>query len=455
MRIIILGAGETGYHLARRLAYEKQEVIIVDRDQDRISLVEETLDVQTLVGGGSSPTVLRQSGIETASMFVAVTDSDEVNLVACFVGGKLNRSMKKVARLRHEDYCDLPEILDEHHLGVDLVISPEVEAVKKLMNVLEIPGAIDVIDFAEGRVKLVGIRLPADSPLVGKPLVRLREEYPDRKLFIPAILRESEVLIPKGNDVLHANDAIYLMAPVEFVQMAIEIAGGAAKKPKKFFLVGGTTVGLKIAQELERRGFSQITLIEADPVKCQEMAAVLDHTLVLNSETLDEPFLRGEGVGEADVFMAVTDDDEHNALVALLAKRVGAARVAALTNKVDYHRLLSAVGIDIVINPRLTAASRILQYIRKGKVISVSMLPGEEVEAMEFEAMETSRLVGKPLRKLKFPKGAILGGVERAGYFFIPDGDTRIEPGDRTVFFANRDAVANIEKLVTVGLSYF
>jgi trk system potassium uptake protein TrkA len=323
------------------------------------------------------------------------------------------------------------------------------------MNVLEIPVATDVIDFAEGRVKLVGIQLRLDSPLVGKPLAKLREEYPDRKLFIPAILRESEVLIPKGNDVLQANDAIYLMAPIESLQSAMEIAGGAAKGPKKFFMVGGSTVGLKIAQELEGRGFSQLTLIEADPVRCEEIAAMLDHTLVLNSDTVDEPFLRGEGVAESDVFMAVTDDDEHNALVALLAKRVGASRVAALTNKVDYHRLLSAVGIDIVVNPRLTAASRILQYIRKGKVISVSMLPGEEVEALEFEAMETSRLVGKPLRKLKFPKGAILGGVERAGVFFIPDGDTRIEPGDRTVFFAKKDAVSNIEKLVTVGLSYF
>lgn len=455
MRIIILGAGETGYHLARRLSYEKQEVIVVDRDPEKISRVEETLDVQGLVGAGSSPTILRKSGIEVASMFVAVTDSDEVNLVACFVGGQLNRFMKKVARLRHEDYCDLPEILDQDHLGVDLVISPEVEAVKRLMNALEIPAATDVIDFAEGRVRLVGLRLHRDSPLIGKTLISLRDQYPDRRLFIPVILRESEVLIPKGSDVLQLDDAIYLMAHVESLPKAMEIFGVTPKKPKTFFIVGGSTVGVRIAQELERKGFSKVTLIEADPAKCEEIAAVLDHTLVLNSETVDEPFLRGEGVGDSDVFMAVTDDDEQNALVALLAKRVGAARVAALTNKVDYHRLLSAVGIDMVINPRLTAASGILQYIRKGKVISVSMLPGEEVEALEFEAMETSRLVGKPLRKLSFPEGAILGGVERAGDFFIPDGDTRIEAGDRTVFFAKQEAVPRIEKLVTVGLRFF
>lgn len=455
MSVVIIGAGQMGYHLARRLSYEKRDVVLIDRSPDRVNSVQENLDVKALVGRGASPAVLREAGIEKATILIAVTDSDEVNLMACYVAGTLNGFVTKVARLREEDFSEFPEILDKDHLDLDLVISPENEAVTKLMQVLEVPAATDVIEFAEGRIKLFGIQLREDSPFVGNSMIELRQRFPDDRLLIPAIFRNSEVIIPRGHDVLQTHDTIYVIAPTEDVPRLIEISGTKHKPMKSFMILGGTATAVKVAKELEKRGASKIRLVEPNAARCEEIASELDYTMVLKGESVDEEFLRSEGVRETDAFLALTDDDEDNALTALLAKRMGADRVAALTNKLGYHRLVSAIGVDVAINPRLAGASRILQYIRRGKIISVSMLPGEGVEAIEFEAMETSQLVGTPLRKVRFPAGAILGAVERRRQFFIPHGETVVEPGDRVIVFVRREVIPKVEKLLTVRLDYF
>ena len=444
-----------GYHLARRLSYEKRHVTVIDRSADRVNYLHENLDVKAVVGRGSSPAVLREARIEKASILIAVTDSDEVNLMACYVGGALNGFMTKVARLRQEDFSEFPQILDKNHLNLDLVISPENEAVKKLIQVLEAPGATDVIEFAEGRIRLFGVKLQRDSPLVGKSMIDIQKEFPDDRLLIPVIFRDSDVTIPKGRDVLRNDDTIYIIAPTEDVPRLIQASGMKDKPMKSFMILGGSATAVKVARELEKRGAHTIRLMEHDAARCEEIASELDYAMVLKCDAVDEEFLRSEGVKDTDVFLALTDDDEINALTALLAKRMGADRVAALTNKLEYHRLVSAIGVDIAINPRLAGASRILQYIRKGRVISVSMLPGEGVEAIEFEAMETSQLVGKPLKRTRFPAGAILGAVERNRQFFIPHGETVVEPGDRVIVFVRREAIPKMEKLVTVRLDYF
>lgn len=455
MSIIIVGAGEMGYHLARRLSLEKQDVVVIDRDPNKVKLIHETLDVQALVGRGSSPSVLKQAGIGKAGILVAVTDSDEVNLVACFVAAFFNQFMTKVARLRQDDYQELSQIADTTQLGVDLIISPENEAVNKLIKVLKIPHATDVIDFAEGRIKLFGIPLSDRSPLVGYSLLDLRGRYPDDKLLVPAIFRDSEVIIPRGSDILKPGDTIYIIAPQDAVLRLVQVSGLTGAPPKNYMILGGTPIGVRVAQELEKQGADQIRLVEEDRETCEEIAGVLDYTMVLRADSVDEDFLRSEGIGQIDAFLALTDHDEDNALTALLAKKMGVPRVGALTNKVEYHRLLSAIGVDVVVNPRLEGASRILRFIRKGKVFAVSMLPGEGVEAIEFQALETSKLVGKPLKKARFPSGAILGAVERDRDFFIPDGDTVVQPGDRIIVFARREAVPKVERLVTVSPDYF
>ncbi len=455
MSIVIVGAGEMGYHLARRLSYERQDVVVVEKNAAKVNFVHETLDVQTIQGRGSSPAVLKRAGIDKAGVLVAVTDSDEVNLVACFVAHQFNKFMKKVARLRQEDYLEVTGMSEQNHLGVDLFISPEHEAVTKLIKVLKVPSATDVIDFAEGRIKLFGIQLKPDSPLVGLSLMAVRERYPDDRILIPAIFRDSEAIIPHGQDVLKARDTVYVITGIASIPRVMEMSGLQGASPKSFMILGGTDVGVRIAMELETQGVSQIRLVESDLAKCEEIASQLDYTMVLRTDSVDEDFLRSEGIYEIDAFLAMTEDDEHNALTALLAKRMGVERVAALTNKLEYHRLLSVVGVDVVVNPRLEGASRILQYIRKGKVMSVSMLPGEGVEVIEFEAMETSQLVGKPLRKVKFPSGAILGAVERGRDFLIPDGNSVIQPGDRIIVFARREAIPKVEKLISVSPNFF
>lgn len=444
-----------GFHLARRLSTENQDVVLVDRREERIQWVQDNLDVRAVHGRGSSPAALKEAGIENASLLIAVTDSDEANLMACYVGGMLNRVMRKVARVREDEYSSMGEILDDRHLGVDLAINPEEETVKKLLRVLAIPAATDAMDFAEERIKLFGIRLNSDSPLSGMTLMELRASYPKDKFLIPAIFRESEALIPRGGDTLKAEDTIYLMAEADSVPRLLELCRLRAKPLKRFMIYGGANIAVRTARELEGQGITHIRLIESDRDKCERIASQLTHTMVLRADAIDEDLLREEGVAQMDAFLAMTDDDEQNALTAILAKRMGSYRVAALTNKVEYHRLVSAIGVDIALNARLVGVSKILQHIRRGKVISVSMLPGEGVEILECEAMETSDIVGVPLRKVHFPEGAIVGAVERDRKLLIPDGATVIEPRDRIIVFARRHAVQKVEKLLTVKLEYF
>ncbi len=444
-----------GYNLARRLSFEKQDVVIIDQNPDRVNFISENLDVQAFVGRGSSPGALEEGNIKSAQMLIAVTDSDEVNLVACMMAGLMNPFVKKVARLRRLEDYERADVAAGKNFGIDLIISPEREAVSRLLQVLQIPAATDVMDFAEGRIKLFGFHLTSDSPLIGRTLMGLRAEFSDKRFLIPAIFRGSEIIIPGGKDSLNLHDIVYLLAATETIPGLMKKFGLKVTSARSFMILGASKVGVQVALGLEKQGAGRIRLIESDQAKCEEVAGLLDHTLVLKSDSVDEDFLRSEGIEDTDVFLAMTEDDNHNALTALLSKRMGVQRVAALTNKFEYQKMLSAIGVDVVVNPRLAGASRILQFLRRGKVISVSMLPGEGVEAIEFEAMEMSQLVGRPLRKIRFPFGAILGAVQRGSEFMIPDGDTIIEPGDRVVVFTRREALPKIEKLVTVPIEYF
>jgi trk system potassium uptake protein TrkA len=447
MNVVIVGAGEMGYNLARRLSAEKQEVTVIDLNQERVNLIEEYLDVKAVTGRGSSPATLRASGVESAEILVAVTDSDEVNFMACYVAGHLKPGIKRVARIRDEDFSQTPEILDSDHLGLDLVISPETEAVKKLLEILQVPSATDVLDFAEGRIKLFGVQLLHGSPLVGKSLIQLRSEFPEKRILIPLIFRDANVIIPRGKDVLRSTDMIYVMSSGDYIPEILKSAGLKSEPIKSCMINGATVAGIRVASELEKRKTHNIRLIDPDPIACDNAASILDHTMVLRADPMDESFLRSEGISEMETFLSMTDHDEHNAFTALLAKRLGAGRVAALTNRMEYHRLISAIGVDVVVNPRVAGASRIVQHLRKGKVISVSTLPGEGVEAIEFEALHDSPVVDKELSRIRFPNGAILAAVEREKDFFIPHGATVVRPGDRVIVFAKRESIPKVENL--------
>lgn len=454
MSIIIIGAGEVGYHLAYRLSQEKKDVVVIDRDLDKIRRVQSTLDVQAIHGSGGSISLLRQAGISEAEMIIAVTNSDEVNMISCLVAGVQDRVPIKIARVRDPEYSYLFPLFDKEHLDIDFVINPDHEVVEMLLKLMEVPGAVEVVDFAEGQIRMVGLPLSPESPLVGKRLAELREMPPQSNILIVAIQKGDRVFIPKGHNVLAANDLLFAVMPLKVTREALKIFGNHHSAIKRVMILGGGLIGMQLAKSLEERGI-QVKIIEPNEARCMEIAEKCRKAIVLRGDATYQDILLEENVSEMDIFIAVTEDDEDNVMISLLAKKMGTRRVMTLINKVAYSRLVHSIGIDVVISPRLAAVNKILQFIRRGKVLSVSSLPEENAEAFEVIALETSDLVGRPLREIKFPKEAIIGALVRGSEVIIPDGSTVIQPGDRVMIFALTTAIPEVEKALMVKLEYW
>ncbi|MDI6755130.1 MAG: Trk system potassium transporter TrkA [Thermodesulfobacteriota bacterium] len=454
MSIIIIGAGEVGYHLAYRLSQEKKDVVVIDRDPEKIRRVQSTLDVQAIHGSGGSISLLRQAGISEAEMIIAVTNSDEVNMISCLVAGVQDRVPIKIARVRDPEYSYLFPLFDKEHLDIDFVINPDHEVVEMLLKLMEVPGAVEVVDFAEGQIRMVGLPLSPESPLVGKRLAEIREMHPQSNILIAAIQKGDSVVIPKGHNVLAANDLLFAVMPLKVTREALKIFGNNYTAIKRVMILGGGLIGLQLAKSLEERGI-QVKIIEPNEARCMEIAEKCRKAIVLRGDATYQDILLEENVSEMDIFIAVTEDDEDNVMISLLAKKMGTRRVMTLINKVAYSRLVHSIGIDVVISPRLAAVNKILQFIRRGKVLSVSSLPEENAEAFEVIALETSDLVGRPLREIKFPKEAIIGALVRGSEVIIPDGSTVIQPGDRVMIFALTTAIPEVEKALMVKLEYW
>ena len=454
MSIIIIGAGEVGYHLAYRLSHEKKDVVVIDRDLEKIRRVQNTLDVQAIHGSGGSISLLRQAGISEASMVIAVTNSDEVNMISCLVAGVQDRVPKKIARVRDPEYSALFPLFDKEHLDIDLIINPDYEVVEMILKLIEVPGAVEVVDFAEGRVRMVGLSLLPGSPLVGKSLAEIRKLYPESKILIVAIQKGDRVFIPKGQDVLAANDLLFLVMPQKNSRKALEGFGNKRLPIKRVMILGGGLIGLELAKRLEERGL-QVKIIEQNETRCMEIAEKCSKAVVLRGDATYQDILTEENVGGMDAFIAVTEDEETNVMISLLAKKMGTRQVMTLINKVAYSPLVHSIGIDAVISPRLAAVNKILQFIRRGKILSVSSLPEENAEAFEAIALETSDLVGRPLSEVDFPKEALVGALVRNSQVIIPNGSTVIQPGDRVMIFALTTAIPEVEKALMVKLEYW
>jgi trk system potassium uptake protein TrkA len=454
MSIIIIGAGEVGYHLAYRLTQEKQDVVIIDRDVEKIRRVQNTLDVQAIQGSGGSFSVLRQAGISEASMVIAVTNSDEVNMISCLVAGVQDRVPKKIARVRDPDYSALFPLFDKEHLDIDLVINPDHEVVEMILKLMEVPGAIEVVDFAAGKVRMVGLPLLPDSPLAGKSLVEISRMYPKSGILIVAVQKQDSVFIPKGQDVITPHDLLFMVMAREKTREALDSFGNRLPSTKRVMILGGGLIGLQLAQGLEERGI-QVKIIEQNEARCQEIAEKCSRALVLRGDVTYQDLLLEENVKEMDTFIAVTEDEETNVMISLLAKKMGVRRVMTLVNKVGYSPLVHSIGIDVVISPRLAAVNKIMQFLRRGKILSISSLPEETAEAFEAVALETSDIVGRPLRDLQFPKEAIVGALVRGPEVIIPNGSTVVQPGDRVMIFALTTAIKEVEKALTVKLEYW
>lgn len=452
MKIIIIGAGEVGFNIAQRLSEENHDVVVIEKDPNKIRHIQNVIDVQAILGSGTNPSTLGEAGIKESDIIVAATDSDEVNLIACFYAQYLTDYITKIARVRNPDYMEHREIFNQDFLNIDLLINPESEMVASMLRLTEVPAASEVIDFVDGRVKLIGITIKDDSPLVGRKLSSFTDL--EHIILIGVIVRGEEVIIPKGQDTIQPNDLIYCVARREEVPNIFRLLNLREEGLSRLMIVGGGETGLALATSLDTTTINT-KIIERDGQRCLELAEKLENVVVLNGDGTDRELLMEENVADVDIMVAVTGDEENNVLISLLGKALGAKKTVTRIGKLSYIPLVSAIGIDTVVSPRLSAIRAILQYIRKGKVISVAPLKGEGAEAIEFEALETSDIVNTPLSKVKFPKEAIVGAIVRGEEVIIPRGHNVIKPHDHLIIFALKGAIRKLEKLFTVKLEYF
>lgn len=454
MRVVIIGAGEVGFHIARHLSIEKKDVVVIDEDPEAIRRVSDHLDVQVVTGSGSSPAVLNEAGIRGADIMLAVTDRDETNLVACMVTDLLAPNTTKIARIRDAGFDDFHETFHSQAPHIDTIINPETEVVKTIQQLMSVPGAADVGQFADGRIKFVGVYIEPTSPLAGVRLSDLPVKAGNVRPLIAAVVREDRLIIPRGRDRLTAGDLVYFISEEEKLFDTLAVFDKHAEPIKRVLIIGGGRIGYRLAELLEARSIS-IKVIDKNPDRCALLAEKLNQTVVLCGDGSDQTLLDEENIKDMDVVVTLTDDEETNILTALLATRMGARKSIAKLDKFSYFPLMKAIGIEQVVSPRLSAINSILQHIRKGKVLSAMAIKGEQAEVMEAVAMETSDIVGRPLKDIDFPKGAMVVGVIRAGRIIIPSGESVILPEDRIIIFAQREAIPKVESILAVKLEYF
>ncbi len=454
MNITIVGAGEVGYHIASRLSKENNDVVLIDRSAERVKYIFENLDVKTVHGSGSSPNILKEAGIESADMLIAVADSDEINMIACLFANMLSPHTIKIARIRNPEFLENRRIFSPDFLNIHLIINPEAEVVKTILRLMEVPGAADVVDFAEGKVKLVGIKVLPVSPMAGIRLKDLDRKGLNQGLLIAAIVRGHQMVIPGGEDAIMANDLVYVVSEGGKMPQVFKLFGKKGEPVNRVLIIGGGNIGSVLATKLEKRHI-HVKLIEKNGERCTYLAEQLEKTVVLEGDGTDQALLEEENVKDMDFVVAATGDQEDNVLISLLAQAMGARKTITRIDKVSYIPLANAIGLDIIVSPRLSAVSAILQYTRKGKVLSVIPLKGEDAEAIEVVAMETSDIVGRPIKKMKFPKGAIIGAIVRNEEVIIPNGESVIAPQDRIIVFSTKESVPKLEKDLMVKLEYF
>ena len=454
LKVVIVGAGEVGFHIANRIAMENKDVIVIDKDPEAIRRISENLDVQGLVGSGSSPAVLQEAGIHKADILLAVTDSDENNLVACMMADMLAPFTKKLARLRAADFDTFHDAFRENVPHIDTVINPEIEVVKTIDRLMGFPGAVDVGEFAEGRVDLIGIVLEEESNLTGVRLADLSRHIGERKILIAAVIRDEQLIIPRGDSHLKKGDLVYFITEKDKAQENLEIFGKNEAPAKRVLVIGGGRIGYRLCRLLEEKNI-YTKIIEKDVDRCRRLADRLNKVVVLQGDGSDQELLTEENISDMDAVITLTDDEETNILASLLAKRMGARKAITRISKFSYFPLMEMIGIRQVVSPRLSAINSILQHIRRGKVLSAVSIKGEQAEVMEAAALETSEIVGKPLKDMSFPKDALVVGIIREEQIVIPSGESVIQPGDRVVIFAKHSAIPMVEKKLTVKLEYF
>lgn len=458
MKILICGAGQVGFNIARHLALEGNDVVVVDQSPDLVRRINDSLDAQGIVGHASRPDVLERAGAGDADMIIAVTHTDEINMVACQVSHSVFEVPMKIARIRDQSYLDpaWSNLFSREHLPIDVIISPEVEVAKAIVRRLQVPGCFEMISLAEDKVRLLGVRCGANCPLINTRIRELTQLFPSLNIIIVGMLRDDQPIRLTGDDEICVGDDVYFVVETSQLARAMAAFGHEEPEARRLLICGGGNVSLRLATLIEQ-DFPEVTvkIIESNAERAAAVASMLSGTVVLHGDVLDPALLEEAGVVTTDTIVAVTDDDETNVLTSLLAKRHGAGRAITLLNKETYEPLVKTLGIDVIVSPRNITASTILQHVRRGRIYSVHTLREGFGELIEAEALETSSLVGTPLRDTKLPPGVMIGAIVRNGEFICPRGSTVIQNKDRVVLFAVSEAVRKVERLFSVRLEYF
>lgn len=458
MRTIVCGAGEVGTSIARHLVDEGNRVTLVDESAERLRRARNAVDTETLEGAASSPDVLERADAAAADMLIAVTRDDEVNMVACQAALSLFDVETRIARVSDPQYLR-PEwagLFGARGIDIDEIISPEREVAEGLARRVAIPGARDSVTFAGDRVQLMGLNLGDDCPVLDTPLGQLTELFPDLQANVVYIVRDEKGFVPDKSARMAAGDEVYVVAEASRTGRVLEAFGRATESARRIVIVGGGRIGTGIARRIEdSEPDARIRVIELDPANAERASGRLGRALVLAGDPLDREVFDEAGVSESDMLLAVTDNDEVNTFVSVLAKRRGCAYAAAVIHRTAYGSLMTHLGIDAVISPREVTVSKILRYVRRGRVQAVHTVHDGHAEAMEVEALETSALVNRPLRELDVHRDLAIGALVREGRVTIPGGDTVVRPGDRVIVFVRHDAVPAAEKLFSVGFGFF
>jgi len=444
MRIIIIGAGDVGFILAKMLSYERHDIVIIEKDAAKYAHAVEALDVQVYHASGTSFPILRRAGIERADMLVSVTDSDEVNLLSAIMAKEYGVA-RTVARVRNPEFLRSDSPVSAEKLKIDLLVHPESVAAQGAVSLLKQSAATDILEFAGGRIVMMGIQLDKDAPILHRPLAALAGEFPDLPFRTIAIQRKDITRIPRGEDMFLPNDRIFVVLPREHTDKLIHITGKENVHIEDVMILGGGQTGFLIARELEDQ--YNVKVIESDVDKSANLAERLRKSLVIRGDGRDINLLALEGIIDMDAFIAVTGDDETNIISCLMAKHLQVPKIISLINKTDYTAIIPTIGIDAFISKQQLTVNGILKFIRRGAVVSVASIPGIAAEAIEMIPKEHSKITRKTLAQMKFPRDAILGAVMRDDKVFIPVGSTQIQAGDKVVLFALPTAIHEVEKL--------
>jgi trk system potassium uptake protein TrkA len=443
MRIIIVGAGEVGFQIAKFLSAENIEVVVIDKAKEKLKRISEELDVAVIEGEGGAPSVLKEAGAEDADILLAVTDIDETNMIACLVAKVMFQVPRNVARIRNLEYIGNETLLKS--LGINPAISPEVEAAKAIIRLLEVPFAVDVEEYEGGRVKVMGLRIPPDSRLIDKPLKNLNLTRP--KVLIGAIHRGEQIIIPTGNDRIKKDDIIFLPIRAEDINSLSQNIGLATQPIKSVMIVGGGRIGYYVAKTMEKRNLN-IKVIEKDASRCKFLINSLKKCVVLHGDGSDQKLLQEENIQNMDVFAAISNNEELNIMASLLAKRQGVRKIITIVNRTDYLSLADNLGIGTVLSPRLITAGTILKYVRGANILSLTTMAEGKAEIMEAEVKEGSVLIGKTLHEIELPGKSLIGAIIRDDDVIIPSGSDRIFNKDKLIIFTLRESIKKLEKLL-------